>query len=161
MYKALIESILVIALACLGIFDAGRLGHLLRSGHAYHDVVGPDRYLGAISVGLLICGTWSLASSLKSRGPRQNGKAAREARGTPANQVLLVVTLLVVYTLAIPTLGYFPATTIFFPIIYFIFGVRPWLKSIVMGLITTALVYFIFEYIAEMPLPKGFFKNIL
>jgi hypothetical protein len=161
MYKTLIESILVIVLACLGIFDAWRLGHLLRSGHTFHDVVGPDRYLAVISVGLLICGIWNLTSGLKSRGLQQHGKVTGERGGAQINQVVLVVFLLAVYTLVIPTFGYLPATAMFFPIIYFIFGVRPWPKSIVVGLITTALFYFIFEYFAEMPLPKGIFKNLL
>jgi hypothetical protein len=49
----------------------------------------------------------------------------------------------------------------FFPVFYFTFGVRPWLRSIIVGLITAALFYAIFAHFAEMPLPKGLFANIL
>ena len=59
------ESFLVIAVGILGIADAWRLSSVVRAGGTFHDVVGPDRYLGAISVGLLFCGIWTLVKNLK------------------------------------------------------------------------------------------------
>jgi hypothetical protein len=158
-YKGLVESLLVIAVALLGITDAWRLSSVVRGGGTFHDVIGPDRYLGAISAGLLFCGVWNLVTGLKSRKPPQ--VKGGETEKSQVNLVVLVAFLLVVYTFAIPTLGYLPATSIFFPVIYFIFGVRPWPKSIMVGLITTALFYAIFAYVAEMPLPKGLLETIL
>ena len=158
-YKGLVESILIIALGALGIADAWRLSILVRAGGTFHDVIGPDRYLGIISAGLLICGVWNLVAVVKSRKPLQ-GKG-EEKEGSQVKQVVLVTFLLFVYTFAIPMLGYLLATFIFFPVIYFIFGVRPWPKIIIVGLITAALFYAIFAYFAEMPLPKGLFENIL
>ena len=159
MYKGLVESILIIFLAALGIADAWRLSNLVRAGGTFHDVIGPDRYLGVISAGLLICGVWNLVAGLKSRKPPQAKREEKE--GSQVKQVVLVAFLLFVYTFAIPMLGYLLATFIFFPVIYFIFGVRPWPKSVIVGLITAALFYAIFAYFAEMPLPKGIFENIL
>ena len=159
MYKGLVESFLVIALAGLGIADAWRLGDVVRTEGTFHDVIGPDRYLGVISAGLLICGIWNLVAGLKSRKPPQGERG--EGKRAQVKLLVLVAFLLVVYTFAIPTIGYLLATSIFFPVIYFIFGVRPWLKSVIVGLITTALFYAIFAYFAEMPLPKGLFENIL
>ena len=159
MYKGLVESILIIVLAAFGIADAWRLSNLVRAGGTFHDVIGPDRYLGVISAGLLICGVWNLITGLKSRKPPLDKREERE--GSQINQVVLVAFLLFVYTFAIPMLGYLLATFIFFPVIYFIFGVRPWPKSVIVGLITAALFYAIFAYFAEMPLPKGLFENIL
>jgi hypothetical protein len=158
-YKGLVESLLVVAVALLGITDAWRLSSVVRAGGTFHDVIGPDRYLGAISVGLLFCGVWNLMKSLK--GVRHPPIKKEEGEGSQVTLVVLVVFVLVVYTFAIPTIGYLLATSIFFPVIYFIFGVRPWLKSVIVGLITTALFYAIFAYFAEMPLPKGLFENIL
>jgi cytochrome b561 len=159
MYKGLVESVIVIFLAVLGVADAWRLSNLVRKGGTFHDVIGPDRYLGAISVGLLICGVCNLITGLRSGKYPQVKKEEKE--GSQFNQVILLSFLLFVYTFAIPILGYLLATTIFFPVIYFIFGVRPWPKSVVVGLITTALFYAIFSYFAEMPLPKGLFEKIL
>lgn len=159
MVKGLVEPIVVIFLAALGIADALRLSSVIRPGGTFHDVVGPDRYLGAISVGLLLCGVWTLVKNLEiARSPLLKKE---EKEGSQVNQVVLVVFVLVLYTFAIPILGYLLATCFFFPIIYFIFGVRPWLKSIIVGLSTAAVFYAIFAYLAEMPLPKGIFENIL
>ena len=159
MVRGLAESIVVIFLAALGIADAWKLSNLVRAGGTFHDVIGPDRYLGAISVGLLICAVWNLVAVLKSRKLPQAKNEEKE--GSQIKRVVLVVFLLFAYTFAIPVLGYLLATSIFFPVIYFIFGVRPWPKSIIVGLITAALFYAIFAYFAEMPLPKGLLENIL
>jgi hypothetical protein len=159
MYKGLAESMVVIFLATLGIADAWRLSSVVRAGGTFHDVVGPDRYLGAISVGLLFCGIWALAKNLK--GGRQTPIQKGESAQNQVTLVGLVVIVLVLYAFAMPILGYLLATSFFFPIIYFIFGVRSWLKSILVGLSTTAMFYAIFEYFAEMPLPKGLLENIL
>jgi hypothetical protein len=159
MVKGLVEPIVVIFLAALGIADAWKLSNLVRAGGTFHDVIGPDRYLGAISVGLLICGVWNLVAVFKSRKLPQAKNEEKE--GSQIKRVVLVVFLLFAYTFAIPMLGYLLATSIFFPVIYFIFGVRPWPKSIIVGLITAALFYAIFAYFAEMPLPKGLLENIL
>ncbi len=159
MYKGLVESLVVIFLGGLGIADAWRLSNLIRAGGVFHDVIGPDRYLGIISAGLFICGMLSLIAGLESRKPPQV-KAEGKDR-SQLNQVVLVTFLLFAYTFAIPMLGYLPATTIFFPVIYYTFGVRPWPRSVVVGLVTTAIFYAIFAYFAEMPLPKGLFEKIL
>jgi len=159
MFKGLVEPLVIIFLAALGIADAIRLSSVIRPGGAFHDVIGPDRYLGAISVGLLVCGIWTLSSNLKIvKSPLPNREKGEESH---INQVALVVFVLFLYAFAMSILGYLLATCFFFPVIYFIFGVRPWLKSILIGLSTTAAFYVIFEYFAEMPLPKGLLEKIL
>ena len=159
MVKGLVESLLVIALAGLGIADAWRLSGAVRPGGTFHDVIGPDRYLGAISVGLLICGVCNLVVSL--RGASSPHVKKEEGRGSQVTMVVLVAFVLALYTFAMPILGYLLATSFFFPVIYFIFGVRPWPKSMIIGLITAGLFYAIFAHFAEMPVPKGLFGNIL
>jgi len=156
-YKGLLESLIIIFLATLGIADAWRLSNLVRAGGTFHDVIGPDRYLGGISVGLLFCGVWNLLVSL--RGIR-HPHVKREEEGNQVTLVVLIAFVLVIYTLAMPVLGYLLSTFFFFPVIYFLFGVRPWLKSIIVGLVTAMLFYAIFAYFAEVPLPKGLFETI-
>ena len=84
-----------------------------------------------------------------------------EERGSRMTLVFGVILGLAIYTLLIPLLGYLLATSLFFPVVYYLFGVRPWLKSAVIGLSTSALFYAIFEYFAEIPLPKGLLETIL
>jgi len=159
MYTRMVESFLIMALACLGLADAWRLSNAVRAGGAFHDVIGPDRYLGAISVGLLLCGALNLVSSLKRPGRPEIRRG--EEGGSQVTLVIVVSFVLVIYTLLIQILGYLFATSIFFPIIYYLFGVRSWRKSVVIGLSTALFFYAIFEYFAEIPLPKGLLQNIL
>jgi hypothetical protein len=157
-YRGLVESLVVIALAGLGIADAWRLSDVVREGGMFHDVIGPDRYLGAISMGLLVCGVWNLVVSLRSISHPHVKR--EEGEGSQVTLVVLIAFVLVIYTLAIPVLGYLLSTFFFFPVIYFIFGVRPLLKSAIVGLLTAILFYAIFAYFAEVPLPKGLFETI-
>jgi putative tricarboxylic transport membrane protein len=159
MYTLVVESFLIMSLACLGLTDAWRLSNAVRAGGTFHDVIGPDRYLGVISAGLLVCGILNLVGSLKSL--RRPEIRRGEVGGSQVTLVIVVIFVLVVYTLLIPVLGYLLATSIFFPVIYYLFGVRSWLKSVVIGLSTATFFYAIFEYFAEIPLPKGLLENIL
>ena len=158
MYKSVAESLLVVIVGLLGIVDAWRLSSVVRAEGTFRDVIGPDRYLGAISIGLLFCGVWTLARNLKIAGPPLLKK--EEGERSQVTQVVLVVFVLALYAFAMPILGYVLATCFFFPVIYFIFGVRPWPRSIIVGLATTVVFYAIFGYFAEMPLPKGFFEYL-
>ncbi len=158
MYGNLVESFLVVFVALLGIADAWRLSSVIRAEGTFHDVIGPDRYLGAISIGLLFCGVWTLAKNLRITAPPLIQREKEER--SQIHQVLLVVFGLLVYAFAMPVLGYLLATCLFFPVIYFVFGVRPWPKSLIIGLATTAVFYAIFGYLAEMPLPRGFFEHL-
>jgi hypothetical protein len=159
MYKGMVESLMVMALACLGIADAWRLSNAIRAGGAFHDVIGPDRYLGVISAGLLVCGVLNLVGGLSSL--RRPEIRRGEEGGSQVTLVAVVISALVIYTLLIPGLGYLMATSIFFPVIYYFFGVRSWVKSVVIGMATAILFYAVFEYFAEIPLPKGLLENIL
>jgi putative tricarboxylic transport membrane protein len=159
MYTLMVESFLIMVLACLGLTDAWRLSNAVRAGGTFHDVIGPDRYLAVISLGLLVCGVLNLVGSLKSL--RRPEIRRGEEGGSQVTLVIVVSFVLVIYTLLIQILGYLLATSIFFPVIYYLFGVRPWLKSVVIGLSTAIFFYAIFEYFAEIPLPKGLLENIL
>ena len=119
MYRAMVESIFIIALACLGLTDAWRLSNAVRAGGTFHDVIGPDRYLGIISAGLLVCGVLNLVGSLKSLGRPEIRR--EEEGGSQVTLVIVVSFVLVIYTLLIQILGYLLATSIFFPVIYYHF----------------------------------------
>ncbi len=153
----LVESILVIVLAGLGIADAWRLSGVVRGSGKFHDVIGPDRYLAAISVGLLICGIWQLVGSLKGQGSITGKK---EGGDSHTAMIVLVIFVLILYSVLLPLLGYLIGTLLFFPVVFFIFGVRSWAKSLIVGLLTAVIFYAIFEHFAELSLPKGFLEGL-
>jgi len=159
MYSGLIESLIVIVVSMVGVADAWRLSGIVREGGVFHDVIGPDRYLGAVSIGVLICGVWQLRGSLKNLGKQVCVKEEEEK--TNVSMLSLVIVVLVVYVLSLPLLGYLLATLFFFPVTYFIFGVRSMIKSITLGVLTALIFYGIFAYFAELPLPKGLLESIL
>jgi small-conductance mechanosensitive channel len=152
-YRGVVESLIVMLLAGIGVVDGWRLSNVVREGGMFHDVIGPDRYLTAISFGLMIMGIRHLVLSLRTKG-RIHAKE-EEKEGGQMRLVCVVALALMLYTLVLPLTGYLLASLLFFPTIFFIFGVRPWLRSAAIGLITAALFYAIFEYFAEVPLPKG------
>ncbi len=156
MIAILLEAMAVIILAGLGLADAWRLAHAVRAGDGFPDVIGPDRYLAAVAGGLLVCGVAYLWSQSRRRGRLL--APAQAAEGVRSLQVVLVSAILVVYVLAFPVLGYLLATILFFPVIFFVFGVRPWPKSAWVGVLTAVLFYVIFFHFAEIPLPRGFLE---
>ena len=155
---AILEAVVIIALAGLGIADAWRLSGVVRGGGPFPDVIGPDRYLGAVAGGLLVCGLAYLWRQVRQRSHVQAPRKAPERDQTI--RVVLVSVILAAYACAFPLLGYLVATLLFFPVTYFVFGVRPWLKSAWVGVFTAALFYVIFAHFAEIPLPKGFLELV-
>ena len=159
MHSGILESLLVIVLACVGMADAWRLSNAIRTEGPFHDVIGPDRYLAGLSLGLFVCGVLHFVGSLKRLRPAEAKKG--EESGGRVTLVFWVILASAVYSFLIPVLGYLVATSVFYPVIYYLFGIRSWLKSVLIGLATSALFYAIFEYFAEIPLPKGLLENIL
>ncbi len=160
MVAILLESVAVILLAGLGIADARRLSHVVRAGGTFHDVIGPDRYLAVIAGGLLVCGIAYLVTQWRrwQQRPARAPKEAAETEGVQPYQVAVVSAVLILYALAFPVLGYLLATILFFPLTFFIFGVRPWSKSVWVGILSAVLFYVMFFHFAEIPLPKGFLE---
>ena len=102
-----------------------------------------------VSAALLLCGAWHWFRSRGERAP-----SAGPEPGEGVRQVGRLVLLLVGYVAAFPFLGYLLATLAFFPVAFFLFGVRP-AKSLAIGVLVAAIFYVLFAYVAELPLPKG------
>ena len=153
MRAGVIESLVVVAVSGIGLRDAWRLSGALRGGGAFHGLMGPDTYLAVVSTLLLLCGVWSLIGARRDGGPPR--PAGRSESGSRIGPVARVALLIAAYVAAFPTLGYLLATLIFFPATFFAFGVRPWRKSLIIGVVVTAVFYVLFAHFAELPLPKG------
>ena len=153
MRPGVIESVVVMAVAAGGLRDAWRLSGVLREGGAFHSAMGPDTYLAVVSATLLLCGVWNLIRTRREDGVR---RAAEEAEpGGRLGPVARVALVMLAYVATFPILGYLLATLIFFPVAFFVFGVRPWKKSLIVGVVVTAVFYVLFAHFAELPLPKG------
>ncbi len=141
----LLESLLLMALAAVGIYEGARL-----SGVAllFEDPVGPGWYLFFVSGVLFVCATIYLVREVR-RGPGPAMKNISLHSG-PAGQALL---LLLVYGVAVLLVGYFLASVFFFILAQRVFGERSWARSAAIGLVITGAFYFGFSYLAQVPLP--------
>jgi putative tricarboxylic transport membrane protein len=139
-------EIILLVMAVLGIYEGARLS---KSVLLFVDPVGPGWYLFFMSCLLFICATALLAGKFIKRKAGQREVSLSLHKG-PAGQALI---LLLLYGVAVTYLGYVPASAVFFVLVQRIFGERSWLRCTVIGVSITGCFYFVFSYLAGMPLP--------
>jgi putative tricarboxylic transport membrane protein len=105
---------------------------------------------------LAILGAAMLAASLSSKG-RGAGPAdspVHSWKNSMWRVPLLTGSAMIIYCLALPALGYLPATLLFMAALFGSGGIK--LRWAVTGSLTiTVLTYVLFERLLKMPLPKG------
>jgi hypothetical protein len=139
-------EIILLVLATAGIYEGVRLS---KSVLLFVDPVGPGWYLFFMSCILFVCAIALLVRQFIRRKAGQNTVSLALHKG-PAGRALM---LLLLYGVAIIYLGYIVASAIFFILVQRIFGERSWIRCAVIGLSITGCFYFVFSYLASMPLP--------
>jgi hypothetical protein len=139
-------EIILLVLAVAGIYEGIRLS---KSVLLFVDPVGPGWYLFFMSCLLLVC---TIALMVKRRIGRKSHRreAGLALHKGPAGRALL---LLFLYGVAVINVGYLVASAVFFILVQRIFGERSWLRCTTIGLSITGCFYFVFSYLAGMPLP--------
>jgi hypothetical protein len=142
----MILEIVLLVMAAAGLYEGVRLS---KSTLLFVDPVGPGWYLFFMSGLLFVCALALLVKQLAKR--KAGGREVILSLHTgPAGQALI---LLLLYAVAATYLGYVLASAIFFILIQRIFGERSWLRCAAIGVSITACFYFVFSYLAAMPLP--------
>ena len=115
--------------------------------------MGPAKYTGLISLILVVCGIISVIGHLWRRGSARKGEASRifSARG------ITLIAILLTWVAAVSIFGFAIGVLCFFPVLFYVTGFRPWVKSLVVGVITAVLFYVAFVLGAKLPVPKGVF----
>jgi len=139
-------EIILLVLAAAGIYEGVRLS---KSVLLFVDPVGPGWYLFFMACLLFLCAIALLVRQFIRRkaGQRTAGLALHKG---PAGRALV---LLLLYGLAVMFLGYVIASAMFFIVVQRIFGERSWIRCTVIGVSITGCFYFVFSYLAGMPLP--------
>jgi putative tricarboxylic transport membrane protein len=142
----MILEIVLLVMAAAGLYEGARLS---KSTLLFKDPVGPGWYLFFMSGLLFAC---ALALLLKHLARRKAGhrEVSLSLQKGPAGQALA---LLFLYGIATTFLGYLIASAIFFVLVQRIFGERSWIRCAVVGISITGCFYFVFSYLAGMPLP--------
>jgi len=147
-------ALFMLAFAGFAIWDGRRIEAVDRPVSMFDDI-GPDRYIVGLGILLAIVGLFLLLD----RRPNVPQKSDEEAAsGAPTYLALLGA--LIVYALVMPYLGYTITTLIFMIAVFWLSGVPSILRSVIYGVVTTAVSWWIFVRIADMPMPKGVFSFI-
>ncbi len=139
-------EIILLVMSILGIVEGAKLS---KTTLLFADSVGPGWYLFFMSCLLFICAIALLVRKFRKRKAAHPEVSIALHRGA-AGQALM---LLILYGVAAMFLGYVIASLIFFILVQRIFGERSWVRCAVIGASITASFYFVFSYLAEMPLP--------
>jgi hypothetical protein len=139
-------EVILLILAAAGIYEGVRLS---KSVLLFVDPVGPGWYLFFMSCLLFVCAIALLVRQFIRRKAGQSTVSFSLHKG-PAGRALI---LLLLYGVAIIYLGYVVASAMFFILVQRIFGERSWIRCAVIGLFITGCFYFVFSYLASMPLP--------
>ena len=139
-------EIFLLVMSILGIYEGVRLSGIVL---LFADAVGPGWYLFFMSCLLFICAVALLVRKFMSRkaGHREAGLSLHKGAAGRA------IILLIMYGGAVMFLGYVIASAMFFLLVQRIFGERSWLRCAVIGVSITACFYFVFSYLAGLPLP--------
>ncbi len=142
----MILEILLLILGALGIYEGVRL---TQTTLLYADAVGPGWYLLLMSCVLFACAVAFFVRRVVGRKAPHGEVGVALHRGAAGRAFLL----LFLYGVAIVHLGYVVSSVVFFTVVQRIFGERSWVRCAVIGTSITACFYFVFSYLAAVPLP--------
>lgn len=140
----LIETLLLMGLATLGIYDGARLLRI----HIPHDPLGPGGFLLIISIMLVICSVINLWVHYE-----QGATAEGKRFSLHIGQVGQAVIVYILYAIAVPLVGYLLGSVFFFVLMVRIFGETSWIRTIVFGLIFAVVFKIGFSSLMEIPIP--------
>jgi hypothetical protein len=156
MMRYALESLALAAIGAWSIWDGVRLSTDVRREGVF-DALGPDRYimiLGGILLVLSVARIWTArAEWLAEHGP--SGSSAAAPDNAPPLKFILLTVAFAGYALIAPYTGYGLATVLFFAAVYWIMGLRGWLRLIAATAISAATFILLFITLADMPLPRG------
>lgn len=150
MTLARIQGLLFIFFGAVSTYDGWRISWTVRPS-ANFDAVGPDRYLLALSAIMIFIGALLVVrpTTLKV------APSSMQLWNWPPPHFLSILVLLVVLVAVMPYVGFTAACLLFFVASYRLLGDGTWARVITYSALTTAFMYVVFIYLADMSLPKS------
>jgi hypothetical protein len=112
---------------------------------------GPGWYLIALSLVLLVCGLYYLASTFKGRDKKT--EAAPEEAFSWKGPASFAIIAMILSCALLPYIGYFLSTAAFLLVCTRVFGEQSWVKSILIASLSGAVFWGVFVYLAQIPMP--------
>lgn len=144
--RYVIESLVVIGIGLMGLVASIKSWFDMRA-YGSRMVGGGEIYVATISLVLIACGTLYVISRRRSLDEETAIKLLGSGRGA------MLCLLLFAYATVIPMTGYIVGSLCFFPLAFYMAGLRGWPKSILTGVITAILFYLLFFLLIKLPLP--------
>ena len=148
----LVTAVLIFLMGSLVAWDSYRLG-------ASWGAEGPQAGYFPFYIGLLICisGAVVFGQALAKLGQDKSVFVQRQQ----LKQVMIILLPSTVYVLGIQFLGIYVSSAVFICLFMRIVGAYTWLRSAVVGLAVSAVVFPVFEIWFTIPLPKGPLEALL
>lgn len=138
------EGLILTAIGIIGVVEGIRLNRVSAEAD---EAFGPGWYLLILSVILIICGLYYLASTFKKVSEKK--ETALSWRG-PASFCILAM---IFYSLLLPYIGYLIGTAAFVFVATRLFGEQSWVKSTLIAGISGTVFWFVFIFLAQIPMP--------
>lgn len=114
---------------------------------------GPALFPGVIAVGMIVCGVLLGLRGVRARAPLLALSAWTRNPQTATN-FLVVCAVLVFYAVAAEPLGFLPTAALALLALFLKLKVRP-LAAVVVALVATLAIHFLFYKLLRVPLPWG------
>jgi hypothetical protein len=150
MTLARVQGLLFIFFGAVSAYDGWRISSTVRAS-ANFDAVGPDRYLLALSVVLIVVG---ILLAVRPSLPKASVSAV-QIWSWPPPHYLSVLIMLILFVALMPYLGFSVACLLFFVASYRLLGEWTWARVLAYSVLTTAFAYVVFIYFSDMSLPTS------
>ena len=154
---SIVESGILIVLGILGIAESLKLTFQMRPQGVY-DVVGPDRYLMAVGIGMVGIGVIFFFSQYKTKPAAKGVPEAKKESATNEHwlKFLSVFGILMIYAFLIDYLGYLLSTIIFFLLVFEALKFsRSWALNILAAIAFGVVLQLIFVNFCDLVFPRG------
>lgn len=152
-----IPGLIFVILGLASLADAWRITSTVRDTATF-DALGPDRYLMLASVLMVISGALLALIPAEPQANTATPPTATAGAGRLPPHVLILLAL-IGFALATPYAGFEAACLGFF--LYAFSGISGWplLRSLLAAVIAVAILYVVFVWVADVPLPKGTWRS--
>jgi hypothetical protein len=145
-----VQGFMYLLLGVVSLIEGWHITKTAREG-ANFDAIGPDRYLMALSVLLVVVGLWLVVRPPQSTEEARMSHWSGEARTT----LIVCIAMLAAFTLAMPYVGFTLGCFVFLTVLFRYLSDWSWLFSTAAAALTSAFFYVGLIRLADVPLPSG------
>ncbi len=145
-----VQGLMYLLLGAVSLAEGWHIAETAREG-ANFDAIGPDRYLMALGVVLIVVGSWLALRPPQSADGTQSTYWPAQAR----TNLIVCISALAAFALAMPYVGFTFGCFVFLTVLFRYLSDWSWLRSTAASALTSAFFYVSLIRLADVPLPSG------